>query len=331
MKRESKYIFRRVVSGVLIALILTFIRGCDVNALSIQPTISNAYIYNAGTNQYTSISGTSINYGGTSWYQFNSINRYLIRIVYAVPSGVPTGYYDISFVTYNSVGNQFSGFIFSGNQNFSCWNSSNYSIDPNDGTTASDGSQVWLCPNVYIGALSSYNIYLNGTIQNSYSFLITTRWTLTPVDDSSSLETAIEEQTQQQHQDAQNTQNAINDVNNSLNDDNVDNQGSFFSGFDSGSTGSLMDLISLPIDFIDSLNNSCQPIQLPHLQMYSFDFQLTIPCMSTFVYNQFSTTIINTLKLIINGFLVYYMLKWFIGFIHDLKDPNNDDLEVMDL
>ena len=62
MKKEFKYIFRKVVVGVLIVLILGFINKCDVKALSPDIWINSEYT-GSGTNGYTLISDTNICFG----------------------------------------------------------------------------------------------------------------------------------------------------------------------------------------------------------------------------------------------------------------------------
>lgn len=124
---------------------------------------------------------------------------------------------------------------------------------------------------------------------------------------------------------------SIDDINTTLTDDSVDDQSSFFSNFDGGSYGNLSDIISLPLDFVSSLNGTCSSIDMPRLNFHGFNLDVSIPCMSSFVYNKFPSGIIDTLKLIINGFLLYRMLSWFIDFIQKLKNPNDDEIEVLEL
>lgn len=122
-----------------------------------------------------------------------------------------------------------------------------------------------------------------------------------------------------------------NQTNNTLNDDNVDESTNkatdFFNNFDSGNTGSLTDIISLPLDFLDKLNNSCSSIVLPVPYMGD----ITLPCLQSYLSTFIPESFLNLIKLIVNGFLTYKIIASLIDFINSLKDPNNDDLEVMDL
>ncbi len=121
-------------------------------------------------------------------------------------------------------------------------------------------------------------------------------------------------------------------ISDTLTDSNIGNTGtSFFNNFNTGNWHGLQAIISLPLNYIQSLNNTCQPITLPTLRMFSFTFDLTIPCMSTYIYSSFPSDVINILRLLINGFLIYRLLRWAFEFIKELRDPDYDELEVMDL
>lgn len=121
-------------------------------------------------------------------------------------------------------------------------------------------------------------------------------------------------------------------TNDTLNDTDVTdstNQASdFFNKFDSGDTGSLMNLISLPLKFLNRLNSSCKAVNLPIPHFTN----INLPCMST-IYNQNNDfkPVFDIIRLIINGLICYKCLRSLIYFINELKDPEKDNLEVLDL
>lgn len=121
------------------------------------------------------------------------------------------------------------------------------------------------------------------------------------------------------------------DLNNTLNNSNVDSSSSegssFFEDFNDPHGATLSDIISLPLDFVNSLNNQCQPITLPIPHFGD----LTLPCIKSYVSQFVPSGLINLISLVVNGFLLYRIVSSIIDFINQLKDPNNDDLEVMDL
>lgn len=130
------------------------------------------------------------------------------------------------------------------------------------------------------------------------------------------------------------TQDIINNQNKNTDkilDDNVDQSTNtatdFFNNFDSGNTGTLTDIISLPLDFLDKLNDTCSPIVLPVPYMGN----ITLPCIQTYLSTFLPDSFLNLIKLVINGFLMYKIIISLVDFINSLKDPNNNDLEVMDL
>lgn len=129
-----------------------------------------------------------------------------------------------------------------------------------------------------------------------------------------------------------NTNNKLDNLNNNINDDNVDSSQNditnFFNQFSSGDDKGLQDIINLPLQYVSNLSSACKPINLPLGQLG----QTTLPCMSTSVYNQPKVkSIIDTISVVINGLIMYKCISSLLLFIHDLRDPDKDNLEVMDL
>ena len=128
------------------------------------------------------------------------------------------------------------------------------------------------------------------------------------------------------------TNKNIKDTNDTIKDDNVDSstsQGSsFFDDFNGGDDGSLTDIVSLPLQYVQSLNDSCKPFTIP---LGHFGGNITIPCLSSIWGNTGFATVINTAKLILNGFICYKLLVSLFLFFKDLRDPDSDKVEVMNL
>lgn len=140
--------------------------------------------------------------------------------------------------------------------------------------------------------------------------------------DNQTINNSINNQTNQQHQDAQAINNSINNDNITASDaDDLTNNQAF-----SDSTG-LQAVIELPLNMINSLTNTCQPISItiPWL-----NYTGTIPCMSTIYTSKFNN-LYQVVKLIINGFLVYRLLLKVYELVHEAKQPDEDKLEVIDL
>lgn len=92
-------------------------------------------------------------------------------------------------------------------------------------------------------------------------------------------------------------------------------------------TSGIESIINLPLNFINSLSSSCQPLELtiPWL-----DYPLEIPCLGD-LFVEKVPLLANVLKVIINGFIVYRILLGIVDLIHSAKNPDDDRIEVLDL
>lgn len=103
---------------------------------------------------------------------------------------------------------------------------------------------------------------------------------------------------------------------------------SFFNDFDEGDTGSLMNLVKLPLKFLNSLNNSCKPISLDT----GYIGTIKLDCLSTTLYNQSGfANWFNIISLVLNGVIMYGCIRKIISVVQKLKNPDDDEIEVMDL
>lgn len=132
--------------------------------------------------------------------------------------------------------------------------------------------------------------------------------------------------------------NAVNDIknntdsiNNSINDSSIDSS----SANDLTSNSAFHDsngldaIIKAPLNFIQSLTSStCSAISLtiPYI-----DANVSLPCMSTIYSKALGQQLVNLIALVINGVVLYrYCLK-ILELVHNAKNPNKDELEVLDL
>nr|CDL66084.1 unnamed protein product [uncultured bacterium] len=124
--------------------------------------------------------------------------------------------------------------------------------------------------------------------------------------------------------------NSINDINNSINNSDVsgagDTAGGFFNNFTTDTHG-LTAIITAPLNTIKSLlNNSCETLVLP-LPFVSKTIEL--PCMDT-VYGQFQP-FYGLYQVITYGFIAYWVCVRLFNLVKDFKNPEHDEVEVMDL
>lgn len=126
--------------------------------------------------------------------------------------------------------------------------------------------------------------------------------------------------------------NAINDVNDTLNDDDTTGATSeasdFFSDFNSNTFG-LTSIVTAPLNLIQSLTSqSCSPLHLP--LPYLDNKYLDLPCMSS-IYSQFFGNFFSLYQTITFGIIAYWVCVRIFNQVKDFKNPEHDEIEVLDL
>ena len=107
--------------------------------------------------------------------------------------------------------------------------------------------------------------------------------------------------------------------------------GDMFQNFTSNDFG-LSSIITAPLPLIQSLNSAtCSDISLP-LGIFGgvHDHKLVLPCMTPLYQNWFGN-FFTLYQTITTGFIAYYVGLGFFNKIKQLKDPENDKIEVVDL
>lgn len=89
----------------------------------------------------------------------------------------------------------------------------------------------------------------------------------------------------------------------------------------------LSGVISMPLTFVNSLTNTCQPI---NLNIPYMDVDVTIPCMQSVITDKMPL-LANLIKIIVNGFIVYRILLDIFQIVRNAKNPEDDRIEVLDL
>lgn len=123
----------------------------------------------------------------------------------------------------------------------------------------------------------------------------------------------------------------IEDTNKTLNDDDTtestDTAGSFFSGFSTDTHG-LTGIITAPITLIGNItSSSCTPLQVP---LPFVNNNLTLPCMSS-IYSEYFGSFYDIYKIITFGIVSYWVCVRIFNLVKDFKNPEHDEIEVMDL
>lgn len=102
---------------------------------------------------------------------------------------------------------------------------------------------------------------------------------------------------------------------------------SFFEGFDTDDYG-LSDIVTMPLDLIRGLtSNTCVSLNLtiPFVNK-SFD----LPCMSS-IYQKYFGSFFNLYQIITFGFTSYWVIVRIFNLVKDFKNPDHDEIEVLDL
>lgn len=123
------------------------------------------------------------------------------------------------------------------------------------------------------------------------------------------------------------TNDKLDDVNKSLNDDNIDSSsaGSFFDSFSSTDHGGISGIITAPLVAIKKmLDKSCSPLSATYQGQ-----KIELPCGYDFWSNM--TAIKEFINLTLGGILCYNIIRKLYKLIENMKNPDDDRVEVMKL
>lgn len=124
----------------------------------------------------------------------------------------------------------------------------------------------------------------------------------------------------------------MNGINDSINNDNTDGASSeasdFFNSFTTDTFG-LTSIITAPLNLIQSLTSkTCSPLHLP--LPFLDNKYLDLPCMST-IYSQYFGSFFTLYQTITYGIIAYWVCVRIFNLVKDFKNPEHDEIEVLDL
>lgn len=103
--------------------------------------------------------------------------------------------------------------------------------------------------------------------------------------------------------------------------------GNIFSDFSSNTFG-LTSIVTAPLSLISSLSStSCSSLTVPLPYISS---NLTLPCMSTIYSNTFGS-FFTLYQTITTGIISYWVIVKIFNLVKDFKNPDHDEIEVIDL
>lgn len=129
----------------------------------------------------------------------------------------------------------------------------------------------------------------------------------------------------------QETNEKLDDLNESITDSDIsgasDSAGGFFTDFENDDYG-LSDIVTLPLTFIQGLANaSCTDLELP---LPFVDEDVELPCMSA-IYEDYFGPFLTIYQIITFGIVGYWVCVNTLRLVNNFKNPDNDEVEVMDL
>lgn len=322
-----KYIIRVIIFFGIIYFI-SFLSGkhlfiANVHALEPYNDIPDTISYWSGTSNSATDNVRQFNFYNTNFWGYSyqgATSMQGVSLNFNSDSYLDDKTGSVNFAIYSQVRNDwrkpFQVYIKDFYNNISSCYTDSTSIANNGSRTSSPISSV-ICPNVQIRG--NYSIFISNLTPDTSLTIAISKVTFKFVTDKD-IKSAIDNNTNSQEK-----------TNNTIKDDNVDsstNQGSsFFNDFDSGDEGSLTDIVSLPLEYVQHLNDTCQPFTIPTGKLGN----ISIPCLSSIWSGTSFAGIINTASLIINGIICYKLLTSLFLFFKELKDPDDDKVEVMNL
>lgn len=120
-------------------------------------------------------------------------------------------------------------------------------------------------------------------------------------------------------------------TNDTLKDNNIqgaqDSAGGFFNDFTTDTHG-LTAIITAPLSLISKItSSSCSPLVLP---LPFVDKDLTLPCMGS-IYSQYFGSFLSIYQVITFGIIAYWVCVRIFNLVKDFKNPDHDEIEVLDL
>lgn len=154
---------------------------------------------------------------------------------------------------------------------------------------------------------------------------------LNSIKSDSSINQQIKENTEKQLEEQKKQLEEQKKTNETLKDDNIDkaqdSAGGFFNDFTTDTHG-LTAIITAPLSLISKItSSSCSPLVLP---LPYVDKDLTLPCMGD-IYSGFFGSFLSIYQVITFGVVAYWVCVRIFNLVKDFKNPDHDEIEVLDL
>lgn len=154
---------------------------------------------------------------------------------------------------------------------------------------------------------------------------------LNSIKSDSSINQQIKENTEKQLEEQKKQLEEQKKTNETLKDDDTqgaqNSAGGFFNDFTTDTHG-LTSIIIAPLSLISSItSSSCSPLVIP---LPFVDKDLTLPCMGD-IYSTYFGSFLSIYQVITFGVVAYWVCVRMFNLVKDFKNPDHDEIEVLDL
>lgn len=206
-------------------------------------------------------------------------------------------------------------------------------------STSSSSSTSWShtfgvkCTNVSFNS-PSFNVDVFTAAGSAPAFTISgwrygISWSMdfSQVSSNKDLNGAIKENTEEIKKQTEETKKQTETIKDSNTSEASSSANGFFNDFKSDDFG-LSDIITMPLTFINGLSSSqCYDLDLP---LPFVNQNAKLPCMTSIYQEHFGPLLI-IYQTITTGFIAYWVCVNIFRLVQNFKDPDNDQVEVLDL
>lgn len=288
--------------------------------------------YTADGNSSSQLSMQTMSYLNTPLYGYNFTvagNRQALAYYFNQNSNITNKMYDVNFVYFSAIeSDKFNPIrIYIRDEQshiFTCdvrqSKAENYS-----GTQTLQTSTVntATCNNVMV--TSGFDLIFADNFATVGTFAVSS---LTFTESSSSeLKSSIDKSTQQQKETTESMKEQTDTIKNSDTTEANDSASGFFNDFTTDDYG-LSDIVTIPLSTINTITSkTCSSLVLP---LPFIDSNLTLPCIRTIFEEHFNPLLL-IYQTVTFAFIAYYVIVRIFNLVKDFKNPEHDEIEVMEL
>lgn len=334
MVKDIKYIIKRILIGVGVIMILSFLRGnLLISAKALEPinVSPNGMCWYSGgvAPNGCYLTPTQFNISWTTFYgnQFGadgSVERFFWRYH---GSNIGGKYYNIDLLFYNGDKSSYlesnRGYIQNSvNNTFSCRiDNTRWGQASADGSSnaSSTGTATVHCDNVYLSDDYFTFWFVDGSKRYQSIYAVTDA-TLTPNSEQSIIDS--------QNQNTQDIIDSQNNINNSINDSTTDAPNNDVNSMNSkvASNNSITQLLTLPItlfqNVLNNINGSCSSYNLGAL----YGHNLTLPCIN--LGSILGSTLWGVIDVLISGLFILSFRKKMVDIFNHMSSLNDRGNEL---